>query len=210
MKRARTFLTCLAMGAGLGALALTTVHSAHAQPTVALPYQVQPAPPQQHGGTFLKVDGPPIAGDSTDVTHKGWIDVLSFSWGMSPGATGALATGMAARGVAGAARPSSLEIRKWFDKASPALRNAAVTGARMKTVVLEVIHPTKHELYQITMSEVLVSNVSMSSGGDRPTESLTFTYGKLEVRYQPAKADGSLDTLRPVPAGWDLVTNTKI
>jgi hypothetical protein len=49
-----------------------------------------------------------------------------------------------------------------------------------------------------------------ASGDDGPVESLTLNFAKIELKYQPVKPDGSLDTLRPVPAGWDVATNTKV
>jgi type VI secretion system secreted protein Hcp len=135
---------------------------------------------------------------------------MSFSWGAAraPGPTAG------AGASAGAGKLSSLEIKKLLDKASPALREAAVAGTHLKLVVLEMVHPTKHEFYQITMSDVLVSGITLSPAGassaDRPVESLTLNFTKIEVKYQPTKPDGSLDTLRPVPAGWDVATNTKV
>jgi type VI secretion system secreted protein Hcp len=215
MMRARTFLMLVAIGVASSATPRTAsadgAPAAQAQAPYRLPVApVAPVAPAQRNGPFLKFDGPTIAGDSTDPAHMGWIDVLSFSWGTPRPAAAGLG---AAVGAAAARQPSALDIKKVLDKSSPALRQAAIAGTRVKTVVLELVHPTKHELYQVTMSDVLVSGISMSpmsaAGGERPTESLTLNFAKIEVKYQPAKPDGTLDTIRPVPAGWDLATNTK-
>ncbi len=43
---------------------------------------------------FLKIDG--IPGESTDDKHKDWIEILSFSHGLSQAATGSRSSGGAA------------------------------------------------------------------------------------------------------------------
>jgi type VI secretion system secreted protein Hcp len=218
MLRVRTFSLLTVVGA----IVLAASHNAsadgapQAQSRAAAPALAAPAAAPsaaQRSGIFLKFESTPIAGESTDPKHKGWIELLSFSWGTAQtavpsavGAAGAYAS-LAASGRA----PRSLDIKKAADKASPALEKAAVLGTQLKTVVLEIVHPTKHELYQVTMSDVVVSSFSITPAvGDRPNESMTLTFAKMEVKYQPAKPDGTLDTLRPVPAGWDVKTNTKV
>jgi type VI secretion system secreted protein Hcp len=46
------------------------------------------------------------------------------------------------------------------------------------------------------------------SAGDLPTESISLNFTKIEIKYSPTKADGSLDA--PVTAGWDLKANKRV
>ena len=43
---------------------------------------------------------------------------------------------------------------------------------------------------------------------DRPTESITLSFGKFEFDYQPSKPDGSLGPVASV--GWDIVTAKQV
>ena len=64
---------------------------------------------------FLKIDG--IPGESSDDKHKDWIEILSFSHGLSQPASGSRSSG----GAASAERcnHSDFSIVKTLDKASP-------------------------------------------------------------------------------------------
>jgi hypothetical protein len=59
---------------------------------------------------FLKLTG--IKGESTDKTHRGEIDVLSWSWGMSTG------TGKVKRGTIAPQCIQDLTLTKYIDMAS--------------------------------------------------------------------------------------------
>jgi type VI secretion system secreted protein Hcp len=163
---------------------------------------VQSMAPVRKTAAFLKFEG--IEGESTDAKHRGWIEIMSYSWGSSKQAAGA------ATGASGKVDFSPFSITKQVDKASPVFREAQLHGTHIKSVVFEVTNATKHEVYQVTMSDVLVSSVSVSSGGDRPSESLSLNFAKIEMQFAPQKPDGTLAPFRPVEAGWDLRANTKI
>ena len=64
---------------------------------------------------FLKVENPDVTGEATDVDHKDFIDVVSWSWGIQ-GSTD-VSTGRAA------AKPKLTELRivKRIDRSSPVL-----------------------------------------------------------------------------------------
>ena len=61
--------------------------------------------------------------------------------------------------------------------------------------------------YTITLSDVLVSSFSQSSGGEVPAESISLNYTKIEMIYTPYDAKGTKGT--PVRAGYDLTTGAK-
>ncbi len=105
---------------------------------------------------FLKIDG--ISGESTDVKHKGEIEVESFSWGVTN------TTLTRARGGAGAGRAQfqDLAFNTRVSKASPNLFLKCASGAHIKQAVLTATtmdaKGQSQEFLKITLSDVLVSS----------------------------------------------------
>jgi type VI secretion system secreted protein Hcp len=147
---------------------------------------------------FLKLDG--IKGESADAKHKGEIDIVSWQWGVSQ--TGTMAHG--GGGGAGKSSLSDLTITHTLDAASPILALHCTTGQHIKsgTLVNRKAGKDQQEYYIIKLSDILITNVSDSAGGDIPHESVSMNYAKIEVEYKPQKADGSLDA--GIKWGWDL------
>ena len=157
---------------------------------------------------FLKIDG--IPGESTDDKHKDWIEILSYSHGLSQPAAGARSTG----GAASAERCNhqDFSIVKVLDKASPKLALYCCNGTHIKSVKLELCRATgdKQKYMEYLMSDVIVSSVrpggSAQGGETLPLEEVSFNYGKIEWSYtetdhQTGKPKGD------VKAHWDLVVN---
>ena len=74
-------------------------------------------------------------------------------------------------------------ITKEMDKASPLLKEAFTSGQHFAEVDVDVAASGKTMHYKLT--DVFISAVSvasMSSGGDRPMESISFTYQKIEMK----------------------------
>jgi hypothetical protein len=85
-------------------------------------------------GIFLYLEG--VSGESTVDSHRDWIDVLSFNYGIrSPPQYGASAGGAAA----GRPQFGDLVITKYLDKASPQLYLMASNGMHIPEARLEVI-----------------------------------------------------------------------
>jgi len=70
---------------------------------------------------FIKIGD--IKGESTDKTHAGEIDVLSWSWGMSQ--SGTPHTG---GGGAGKVSVQDISVTKFFDSATPPVMLACCNG----------------------------------------------------------------------------------
>ena len=73
---------------------------------------------------FLKIKG--IPGESADSKHKGEIDVLSYSWGISQ--TGTMSYG--GGGGAGKANFSDFSFMMRMNKATPKLMQACANGSQ--------------------------------------------------------------------------------
>jgi type VI secretion system secreted protein Hcp len=136
---------------------------------------------------FLKIAT--IPGESQDSKHKGEIDVLSFSWGVSEGSNPGGARG-------GASKPamSDFSIVKIVDSATPKLMQAVCQGQHISEA-----HFTgrksggeQFEYLRIKLTDVLISNVSTggSSGDQVPLEQVSFSFGSSTITVFRQDASG--------------------
>jgi hypothetical protein len=79
----------------------------------------------------------------------------------------------------GAPSVHELVLTKILDQASPTLARACANGKHFPRAVLTVRKAGAGDPIYVLTGGVSVSSFSMSSGGDRPTESLTFNFTKL-------------------------------
>lgn len=152
---------------------------------------------------FLKLNG--IEGESQDSAHSKEIDVLAWSWGGRAAATlsGSVPT-------AGNAHNDELAITKFVDKATPALMLRMVTGTLISdaTLTVRTNGTTPVEYIKIVFTNVLVTSLSTGSSGgeDRPTEEVTFFFGKVAFTYTPQDpTTGKAGT--PITTTWDVGQN---
>ena len=135
---------------------------------------------------FLQLDG--VKGESQDL--KGAIELASWSYDQAGGGHTA-PTGQAA----GHVNAGQIQITKAHDQSSPILMQAAATGRHFKTATLFVRKAggSQQPYLEYKLTDVLLSHYQMSSGGssggDRPTESLTLNFTKIETVYKPQSQD---------------------
>ena len=140
---------------------------------------------------FIKFDG--VDGEAQDKDHKGWSDILSFSWGLHK--AGAGATGQTRR--RGVATVEDVVCTKEYDKSSPKLAEAVCLGKIFPKVE---IHDTttygdgnravflKYELKNVMVSS---HNVSAAGGGDAvPTETMSLNFEEVKQTYVEYDAKG--------------------
>jgi len=132
---------------------------------------------------FLKIDG--IKGESQDSKHKGEMDVLSWSWGVT-------APVNLQKGPAQPACASALNLMKFFDAASPLLLSNAALNTTLPSATLTVrksgLDPL--EFLVIKLDGVQVSAVQDSGSNEVPSESISLTFTKATVTYTPQLLDG--------------------
>jgi type VI secretion system secreted protein Hcp len=155
---------------------------------------------------YLKIDD--VKGESQDDKHKGEIDVLAWSWGMSQSGT----THMGGGGGSGKVSVNDISITKYIDKSSPNLMLACCNGKHYKQALLTVRKAGEKplEYIKLTMKEVIISSVSTggSGGEDRLTENLTLNFGEYKIEYTPQKADGTGEAA--VEAAYSMAQNKKV
>jgi type VI secretion system secreted protein Hcp len=152
---------------------------------------------------FLKIAE--IGGESVDSKHKGEMDVLAWSWGMSQSGTAQLGGGAGA----GKVNVKDISVTKYVDGASHALQLACCNGQHLPEATLFVRKAGKNpvEYIKITMYECLISNVSTggSGGNDRLTENVSMNFAKVKWEYTPQKADGTADATKDYT--WNIQEN---
>jgi type VI secretion system secreted protein Hcp len=136
-----------------------------------------------------------IEGEAQDAKHKGEIDVLAWSWGVSQAAAPTPRAG--GGGGTGKASFHDLSFTHRVDKASPLLMKACAKGEHLKDATITVRKAGKgqQEYLVVTMKDVLVTSVStsVSAEGDATMEVVTLAFAKVDLEYKPQKKDGSLD-----------------
>jgi type VI secretion system secreted protein Hcp len=159
---------------------------------------------------FLKIDG--IDGESSDSKHKGEIEVLSFSWGVTQSITGTVSSSGTFTGQRCDMTP--LTIVKQFDKASPKAAQACAAGDHFASAVLTLSRAAgdKQPYMVYKLSDVLISSCSVGGAthgeGGVPSEEWSLQYAKIELEYTVIGLDGKPGG--KVPAGWDLMENKKV
>ena len=103
-----------------------------------------------------------IKGESLDDKHKGEIEVLSWSWGVTN--AGATPTG----GARAAAKASfhDLSFTHKIDKASPVLMQACATGTHLKdaTITQRKAGKGQQEYLIVKMNDVIITGVTHDAG----------------------------------------------
>jgi len=161
---------------------------------------------------LLKIDG--ILGESSHIQHETWVDLLSFSWGLSQPAT-AMTSG------AGSSRVQILEFcfSHLLDKASPMLMIYCSTSQHIKQATLELIYPGENgkRFYQLVMYDIVVSKVNIAGNTlqltseasvdqvvtlYKPIEDVAFSFTKIEWTYWQQNVDGSMSG--PIKGSLDM------
>ena len=145
-----------------------------------------------------------IKGESTAARHEGEIDILSWSWGASNPRAIAPRTGMSA----GRVSITDLTLMKVADSATPKLFELVATGAHVPKAVLTVRKGggDQFEYVRITLEDVIVSALQLSGAGERPSESVSLSFGKVTVEYRPQLATGAPADW--ISASWNVRTAT--
>jgi len=157
---------------------------------------------------FLKIDGVP--GECTDDKHKDWIEILSYSHGLSQPGSGSVSSG----GARSAERcdHQDFSVVKTLDKASPKLSLFCCNGTHIQNIKMELCRAVgdKTKYMEYLLNDVIVASVrpggSAQGGEALPLEEVSFNYGKIEWTY----TETDHKTGKPkgdVKAHWDQVTN---
>lgn len=151
---------------------------------------------------YVNYDG--IQGEATQQDHKKWIDILSLSWGVGRGIS--TVTGNSSGREVAEPSVSEVTLVKMFDSATPKLFTEALVGNQGKTVKIDLVSSGNPGVTYCTytLSNALISSYSVSTSGDRPTESVSIDFTKLEFKFTPYDDKNKEGT--PVTVTYDLGT----
>jgi type VI secretion system secreted protein Hcp len=140
--------------------------------------------------------------------HDKWINVDSMQFGV--GRSISITGGGKDRDTS---NPSFSEVTfsKAMDIASPDIFAEAVAGKAADKAEIHYLQTAgagepPQVFLKLTVTAPLVSSYSMSSGGDRPSESFSLNFSKIEYQYD--SYDGAKKTTG-TPKKWDLIKNEK-
>lgn len=152
---------------------------------------------------YIKIDG--IAGESKDSEHKGEIDVLAWSWGISQSGNTHLGGGSGA----GKASFQDLSVTSYYDKATPLLMNHCSSGKHIKeaTLVVRKAGGKQEEFINYKMSDIIVTSVSTggSGGEDRLTINFSLNFAKIETAYKEQDEKGAMGA--KIPFSYNIKEN---
>ena len=153
---------------------------------------------------YMKYDG--IDGAVTHEGYEKWIEVGSFQFGVGRGIS--TPVGGAADRESSAPSISEVIVTKVMDAASTELFKQSTAGADGKKVEICFISTgdpgTTYAQY--TLEDTLISGYSVSSGGDRPSESISLNFTK--VMFEMTSHDDKNKADSPIRVSYDLATAT--
>jgi type VI secretion system secreted protein Hcp len=123
-----------------------------------------------------------IAGDVTAEGHEKWIELNSFQYGIGRGISSPV--GASADRESSAPSVSEIVVTKANDISSPKLFHESLEGEGKEVKIhLCKTDKGKVESYnEYTLTNTMISGFSVSSGGDRPSESLSLNFTKIEFK----------------------------
>jgi type VI secretion system secreted protein Hcp len=124
-----------------------------------------------------------IKGNVTEKGHVDWVQLTSFNWGVGRGIGSP--TGASANREASAPSVSEITCSKTMDKATFALLQEALKGVGMEcTIHFVTTDQGQLRTYaEYKLSNCLISGYSTASGGDRPSETLSINFTKIEYMF---------------------------
>ena len=133
---------------------------------------------------FIKFDG--VEGESTDEKHKGEIEIESWNHSFRAPSTPVRSTAGSAQ--VARADHSSFTFSRGSDKASTALAKACWTGKHFTSVIITAYRDTgegkRQNYHVITLTDVVIENISIGASYELPSETISLNYGTIEYAYK--------------------------
>jgi type VI secretion system secreted protein Hcp len=152
---------------------------------------------------FISIDD--IKGESVDTDHKDWIDIMTWSWGMTQSGNAHQGSGAGT----GQVSVRDVSFTKYVDKATPILTKFCCSGKHFKKAQLVVCKAghMKVPYLTLTMVDGLISSCSNGGAGhdERLVETVSLNFRAFGMVYTLQNKDGTKGA--EVPAGWDIAAN---
>lgn len=149
---------------------------------------------------YLSIDG--IAGGVNSKGLKGVIELSSVQMEASNSAR------VGTNGGLSAGKVSLSEIAMTMNRgnASPAIQLYVFNGKQIPKAEIKFFKQGSSTPYlTVTLENVIISNWSLSSGGDNPSESFSIAFAKIKTEDAVTNPDGSIKMNK---VSWDVIRNT--
>ena len=156
---------------------------------------------------FLKIDG--IKGESTDGSHKGEIDVISFSYGVTQSTSVATGGGL----TAGKSSLNAFSFNQTYHKGSVPLFVACATGKHIDAITFVARKSggdAQLDYLTINFKHCLVTSVQTTGGSENeiPGETVEIQYSEVKFKYKEQNEKGGVAS--EVEGGYDQKSNKKL
>jgi type VI secretion system secreted protein Hcp len=151
---------------------------------------------------------PSIVGDVTEAGHTGWVELSTFTWNLTRNISSP--TGAAADREASSPFFTELTVGKAEDKSSALLLQEAFQG-KGQPVIIDFVRTSQgmQSVYlTVTLDNTVVSGFQTNSGGDRPSETVTLNFAKIQYRFTPGTDTNASGDAQVV--AYDLGTATVV
>jgi type VI secretion system secreted protein Hcp len=158
---------------------------------------------------YLQIDG--IKGESTDDSHKDWIECKSVQWEVLQPKSATASTG--GGHTAERCEHKEIAIAKHADLATPLLLQNCSSGKTIPKAKFEFMRADgkgdRIKYFEIELENVLISGVTpVVTEGDILNESVSLKYSKVKWKYTQQKIGGGSGG--NTSGGWDLSANKVI
>ena len=134
-----------------------------------------------------------INGDVTTQDFEQYIELASVQWGVGRGIS--MQSGSKQGREASLPSLSEITITKQYDVSSGDLLKEALSGNVQNVDIVLTRTGTSgsgaQKYMMISMKDVIISGLSISSAGDKPSESLSLNYSQISFTNLPMKDDGT-------------------
>ena len=154
---------------------------------------------------FLKIAD--VKGEAQDSAHKGEIDVLAWSWGMSQSGSMHIGGG----GGSGKVSVQDVSVTKYVDNSSSTLMQKCCNGKHFPSATLTIRKAGESplEYWVLELTNMIITSISTggSGGEDRLTENITMNFESFKATYTNQNEDGSKGA--SVPVEWNIMKNAE-
>ncbi|MGH1487487.1 MAG: Hcp family type VI secretion system effector [Cellvibrionaceae bacterium] len=158
---------------------------------------------------FLHIEG--IPGEVSDANHKGWIDLVQWTWGVSRQITSSTST--QGDRESSNATITDLTLVRNMDKATPKIfiETCCGRGKTIKLVQTKTGAGNGSDVFiEYTLKNALISNYQIDAtneGSSRPREEITISFVDVDMKYTQYDEDGNAEA--PLAVGFNTATNIK-
>lgn len=147
---------------------------------------------------------PDAPGDVTETAHSNWIELHGFQWGVGRGISSVV--GSSSERELTAPSISEVTVTKENDISTGKLMTQALSGHGCDVQIdFTRTYKDQQEIYlTLMLTNTIISGYSHSSSGDRPMESLSLNFTKVQFTTKQMKPDGTLGS--PDHVIYDLAT----